>query len=138
MPRLLQLIHPQATYHNLTLTAYAVVVAGCLMILFTARVILVRNLAALLAILLVCGYLIQCNWISTVGYLNTQAHYLAMNRILAQVGTLPVEGWDGKTVAVRGRHAMYSEYPYKKATGLASEFIDARHMQLLARLLRRT
>ena len=136
MPRLLQLIHPQATYHNLTLTAYALVVAGCLMILFTARVILVRNLAALLAILLVCGYLIQCNWISTVGYLNTQAHYLAMNRILAQVGTLPAEGWDGKTVAVLGRHAMYSEYPYKKATGLASEFIDVGHMQLLARLLR--
>jgi hypothetical protein len=135
-PRLLQLIHPQGTYHNLTLTAYAVVVAGCLMILFRAGPMLVRNLSALLAVLLIGGYLIQCNWISTVGYLNTQAHYLAMNRILAQIGALPVEGWDGKTVAVLGKHAMYSDYPYKKATGMASEFIDASHMQLLGRLLR--
>lgn len=135
-PRLLQLIHPQGTYHNLTLTAYAVVVAGCLMILFRARPMLVRNLAALVAILLIGGYLIQCNWISTVGYLNTQAHYATMNRILAQISMLPTEGWDRKTVAVLGRHGMYSDYPYKKATGLASEFVDAQHMQLLTRLLR--
>jgi hypothetical protein len=31
---------------------------------------------------------------------------------------------------------MYSGYPFKQATGVASEFVDARHMQLFARLLR--
>jgi hypothetical protein len=136
-PRTLQMLHPQGTFHNLTLTAYAVVVAGFLMIGLRAGPIMLRNLAGLLAFLLLCGYLIQCNWISTVGYLNTVAHYSTMNRILTQIDTLPVAGWDGKTVAVQGVHAMYSDYPYKKATGLASEFIDAAHMQLISRLLRK-
>jgi hypothetical protein len=135
-PRLLQLLHPQGHFHNLTLTAYAVVVAGFLMVLLRSGHMLVRNVSALLAVPLVVGYLIQCNWISTVGHLNTLAHYATMNRIMAQIATLPADGWDGKTVAVRGRHGMYSGYPFKQATGVASEFIDAPHMQLLSRLLR--
>jgi len=135
-PRLLQLLHPTGHFHNLTLTAYAVVVAGFLMILLRSGYMLLRNLTALLALLLVGGYLIQSNWISTVGYLNTMAHQATMNRILSQISSLPAEGWDGKTVAVQGRHAMYSDYPYKRATGVASEFVDAGHMQLLSRLLR--
>lgn len=135
-PRLLQLLHPKGDFHNLTLTAYAVVVAGCLMILFRARHMLVRNLSALLAILLIGGYLIQCNWISSVGYLNTLAHYSTMTQVMTQIKSLPMDGWDGKTVAVLGRHGMYSEYPFKRATGIASEFIDSGHMQWMAHLLR--
>jgi hypothetical protein len=135
-PRLLQLLHPKGVYHNLTLTAYAVVVAGCLMILFRARQMLVRNLSALLAFLLIGGYLIQCNWISTVGYLNTLAHYSTMTQLMTQIKSLPADGWDGKTVAVLGSHGMYSGYPFKKATGIASEFIDTGHMQWMAHLLR--
>jgi hypothetical protein len=135
-PRLLQLLHPNGVFHNLTMTAYAVVVAGFLMILFRAGHNLLRNLSALLAFLLLGGYLIQCNWISTVGYLNTMAHYSAMTQIMTQIRALPAEGWDGKTVAVFGKHGMYSEYPFKKATGIASEFVDVGHMQVLSHLLR--
>jgi len=135
-PRMLQLLHPHGTFHNLTMTAYAVVVAGCLMILFRAKQMLLRNLSALLAFFLIGGYLIQCNWISTVGYLNTLAHYSTMTQLMTQIKSLPSDGWDGKTVAVLGSHGMYSEYPFKKATGIASEFIDTGHMQWMAHLLR--
>lgn len=135
-PRTLQLLHPKGVFHNLTLTAYAVVVAGCLMILFRAGHTLVRNLSALFAFLLIGGYLIQCNWISTVGYLNTLAHYSTMTQLMTQIKSLPADGWDGKTVAVLGSHGMYSEYPFKKATGVSSEFIDTGHMQWMAQLLR--
>jgi hypothetical protein len=135
-PRLLQWLHPKGDFHNLTLTAYAVVVAGCLMVILRTRYVQARNLAALLAFFLIWGYVIQGNWISSVNYLNTQAHYSTMTQIMAQIRSLPAEGWDGKTVVVAGRHAMYSGYPYKKATGVASEFIDAGHMQLFAHLLR--
>jgi len=135
-PRLLQLLHPTGTFHNLTLTAYAVVVAGCLTIIFRSGFMRVRNLTVLLACFLVGGYLIQSNWISTVGYLNTQAHYSAMTQLMTQLKSLPAAGWDGKTVAVQGHRAMYSGYPFKPATGIASEFIDTGHMQWMAHLLR--
>jgi len=135
-PRLLQLLHPKGVFHNLTLTAYAVVVAGCLMISLRAGYTQVRDLAALMAFFLIWGYVIQGNWISTVNYLNTQAHYSTMTQIMARISSLPASGWDGKTVAVVGRHKMYSEYPFKMATGVASEFIDAIHIQRFAHLLR--
>jgi len=135
-PRLLQLLHPKGDFHDLTLTAYAVLVAGFLMILFRAGPMLVRNLSGLLAMFLIGGYLIQCNWISTVGYLNTLAHYSTMTQIMTQIKSLPADGWDGRTVAVLGSHDMYTEYPFKKATGIASEFVDARHMLRIARLMR--
>lgn len=136
MPRVLQLLHPTGHFHNLTLTAYAVVVAGLLMIVLRSGFERLRNAFVLLAALLLAGYLVQSNWISTVGHLNTKAHYAAMNRIIVQLNALPPEGWDGKTVAVQGQHPMYTKYPYKRATGIASEFIDASHMQLLSWLLR--
>lgn len=135
-PRLLQLLHPKGDFHNLTLTAYAVVVAGCMMIILRTRFVQARNLTAFLAFFLIWGYVIQGNWISTVNYLNTQAHYSTMTQILSQIKSLPAEGWDGKTVVVAGRHEMYSGYPFKQAIGVASEYIDAGHMQLFAHLLR--
>lgn len=135
-PRLLQVLHPGGNYHNLTLTAYALLVAGGLTVLLRAGPMLIRNATVVLGTLLVAGYLNQCNWISTVGYLNTLAHYSTMTQILSRLNDLPVEGWDGRTVAVVGRHAMYSGYPFKKATGVASEFIDAPHLRHFAKLMR--
>lgn len=135
-PRLLQLLHPSGTYHNLTLTAYALLVAGAVMILLRAGPMLLRNSTVLLSALLLAGYIVQCNWISTVGYLNTLAHYSTMTQILARLNALPVEGWDGKTIAVMGRYDMYKGYPFKRATGIASEFVDEGHIRNLALLLR--
>jgi hypothetical protein len=135
-PRLLQVLHPAGTYHNLTLTAYALLVAGAIMVLLRAGPMLLRNATVLLGALLLAGYLVQANWISTVGYLNTLAHYATMTQVLARLNALPQEGWDGKTVAVVGRYPMYTGYPYKRATGLASEFIDEGHIRNFALLLR--
>ncbi len=136
MPRVLQLLHPDGDYHNLTLTGYAVVIAGFIMIINRAGPILVRNLSSLLAIVLVAGYILQCNWISTVNHLNMLAHYTTMTQILARIRSLPDEQWDGKSIVVVGSYDMSSVYPYKSATGVATEFIDPPHMQHLARLMR--
>jgi hypothetical protein len=135
-PRLLQVLHPGGVFHNLTLTAYAIIIAGCLTIHFRAGRIWLHNISSLLAVILIGGYLIQCNWISSVGYLNTLAHYSTMTQIMTQIKSLPAGEWDGRTVAVQGKHGMYSRYPFKKATGIASEFIDTGHMQWMAHLLR--
>ena len=136
-PRILQLLHPLGTFHSLTLTAYALVVAGALAIIFRAvRTVVVRNASMLLAFFLIAGYVIQCNWVSTVGYLNGLAHFTTLTQVLARVRAIPNAQWDGKTIVVVGRYDMPSEYPFKSAAGVAAKFMDAEHMGQLARLLR--
>jgi len=135
-PRLLQLLHPAGHYHNLTLTAYALVIAGTVMIINRAGTILLRNATAVLAFVLIGGYVLQCNWISTVNYLNTVAHFATVTQILARARSLPDTQWDGKTIAVVGRYEMPSDYPFKGATGVATKFLDAHHMDKIGRLMR--
>jgi hypothetical protein len=136
MPRILQLLHPQGHYHNLTLTAYALLIAGFVMIIHRAGPVLVRNLSTLLALFLIAGYILQCNWISIVNHLNMLAHYTTMTQILTRVKSVPSKSWDGLNVAVVGKYNMSSSYPFKGDTGVATKFIDASHMQHLARLMR--
>jgi hypothetical protein len=135
-PRALQLLHPDGSYHSLALTAYAVLVAGTVMITFRAGLTVARNLAMILAMLLVAGYVIQGNWISTVNYLNTLAHFNTTTQVLARLRSLPDAQWDGKRVAVVGRYEMPSDYPFKLSAGVATKFMDGQHMNMLARLLR--
>ena len=136
-PRILQLIHPAGTYHNLTLTAYALVIAGAVVIINRAgRAVIIRNLSTMLAVFLIAGYIMQCNWVSTVNYLNMLAHYTTLTQVLARARSLPDKNWDGKKIAVVGKYNMSSDYPYKSATGVAVKFMDAFHMQHLARLMR--
>ena len=136
-PRILQLIHPAGTYHNLTLTAYALVIAGAVVIINRAgRAVIVRNISTILAFFLIAGYIMQCNWVSTVNYLNMLAHYTTLTQVLARARSLPDKNWDGKNFVVVGKYNMSSDYPYKSATGVAVKFMDAFHMQHLARLMR--
>lgn len=135
-PRLLQLLHPEGNYHSLTLTAYAVLIAGTVMIINKAGHVLLRNLSIILAFFLIGGYILQCNWISTVNYLNTLAHYTTLTQVLSRIRSLPEVDWDGKKIAVVGSLDLPSDYPYKNATGVANEFMDAKHMQHLANLMR--
>jgi hypothetical protein len=135
-PRLLQLLHPAAHYHSLTLTAYAVLVAGAVTILFRAGRTFVRNVSILVASILVAGYVLQCNWISTVNYLNTLAHFQTLTQVLARLRAIPDASWDGKKIAVVGSYDMPSDYPFKPVDAVASKFMDAKHMGDLARLMR--
>lgn len=135
-PRTLQLLHAKGNFHNLTLTGYAVVVAGFVMIVQRAGKVPVRNLSTLLAVFLIAGYVLQCNWISTVNLLNTQAHYATLTQVLTRIKSLPADQWDGRRVVVVGQLDMPSDYPFKSATGVATEFMDAPHMQELALLMR--
>lgn len=135
-PRLLQLLHPAGHYHALTLTAYAVLIAGCVMIINRAGQMLARNISTVAALILIAGYILQCNWISTVNYLNTLAHYTTLTQILARARSLPATDWDGRKIVVVGSYNMRSDYPFKGATGVASEYMEAAHMQHLARLMR--
>jgi hypothetical protein len=135
-PRTVQLLHPQGSYHNLTLTAYALVIAGAVMIIARSGRTAARNASTVVTLLLIAGYVVQCNWISTVNYLNTLAHYATMTEVLAGLRSLPDARWDGKKVAVVGAYDMPSDFPFKPATGVASEFMDALHMDRLARLMR--
>ncbi len=135
-PRTVQFLHPQANFHQLTLTAYALVIAASVLLILRTGRTLVRNATLLLSTLLLAGYVMQCGWISTVNYLNTAAHYATMTQILARLRALPDPAWDGETVLVVGRYDMPSEFPFKGATGVASEYIDPAHMNMLARLMR--
>lgn len=135
-PRLLQMLHPHGHFHQLTLTAYAVVVAGALALVLRHVRPWAGNGARILGVFLILGYLIQCNWISTVNLLNTQAHFHTLGQILARVRTLPAERWDGRTIVVAGELDMARTHPYRPATGVASRFMDAGHMDLMARLMR--
>jgi hypothetical protein len=85
---------------------------------------------------LVAGYVIQCNWMSTVNYLNTSAHFATLTQVLARVRSIPDARWDGKTIAVVGTYEMTSEYPFKQYEAVAPKFMDAKHMDKLARLMR--
>ena len=135
-PRVMQFLHPKGTFHSLTVTAYALVIAAAALVSVRLGSGLVRNASAIVVALLLTGYVMQCNWISTVNQLNTQAHFSTTTQILARLRALPDPNWDGKTVAVVGRYDMPSDFPFKPATGVASEFMTPTHMTLLARLLR--
>lgn len=135
-PRTLQLMHPEGQYHSLTMTSYAVLVAGAVMIINRAGRIVARNASIVLASFLIAGYVMQCNWVSTVNYLNTLAHFTTLTQVLARVRSIPDAHWDGKTIVVVGRYDPPSDYPFKSATGVATNFMDAKHMQSLGRLMR--
>jgi hypothetical protein len=135
-PRALQLLHPKGNYHTLTLTAYALLVAASAMIVLRCGRKLARNAGLVVATLLVAGYVTQCNWISTVGYLNTLAHTSTFTQILAQLRSVPDAQWDGTTIAVAGRYQMPNVYPLIPATGVATSFLDAPRMNMLARVMR--
>ena len=106
-PRVLQLVHPEGQFHSLTLTAYAVLIAGAVMIVIRRARTLTRNVSIVVDVVLVAGYVMQCNWISTVNYLNMFAHFETLTQVLARVRSLPDAGWDGKKIVVVGalRHA---------------------------------
>jgi hypothetical protein len=106
------------------------------MIVLRAGRTLVRNVSIIVALFLVAGYVVQCNWISTVNYLNTLAHFETLTQVLARVRSLPEAGWDGKKIAVVGSYDMPSDYPFKPVDAVASKFMDAKHMGDMARLMR--
>ena len=135
-PRALQLLHPAGYYPNRALTAYALVIAGSIALVHRSGSPQIRNVSIVASAVLLWGYLLQCNWISTVNYLNTLAHYTTLTQILARLRSMPEQNWDGKTVAVVGTYDMPSEFPFRPATGVASEFMTPKHMNLLARLMR--
>jgi hypothetical protein len=135
-PRVLQLLHPEGHYHSLTLTSYALLFAGAVMIINRAGPIVIRNASIALASFLVAGYILQCNWISTVGYLNTLAHFEKLTQILARVRSIPNADWNGKTIVVVGTYDMPNEYPLKQHEGTGGNFMDAKHMDRMAHLLR--
>jgi hypothetical protein len=129
-------LHPEGHYHSLTLTAYSVLIAGAVMVVVRAGSTFVRNVSIVVALFLVAGYVVQCNWISTVNYLNTLAHFETLTQVLARVRSLPDADWDGKKIAVVGRYDMPSDYPFKPYDAVASKFMDAKHMDDMARLIR--
>jgi hypothetical protein len=135
VPRILQLIHPSGTYHALTLTSYAVVIAGCTMVINRVG-LKMRNASVIVSIGLILGFIMQCNWISTVNHLNTFAHYTTLTQILARISSLPSEKPGEEKVIVVGEYKMPSDYPFKRATGVATNYINAKGMQHLARLMR--
>jgi hypothetical protein len=106
------------------------------MIINRARYTLVRNVSIVLAFFLIAGYILQCSWISTVNHLNTLAHYNTLTQIMSRIRSIPDAEWDGTTIAVVGKYDMPSEYPFRSATGVAVEYLDAKHMQDLANLMR--
>ena len=135
-PRALQLMHPEGHYAVRTLTGYAVLIAGTVMIVNRSAVGVIRNASVVLASLLIGGYVLQCNWISTVNYLNTLAHFATTTQILACVRSIPDARWDGKTVAVVGQYDMSNDYPLTQYEAVAPRFMDAKHMERMARLMR--
>lgn len=135
-PRFLQMLHPHGNFHQLTLTAYAVVIAGATAVILREPRVWTGNAARVVSMVLILGYLVQCNWISTVNLLNTQAHFHTLGQVLARLRSLPPDAWDGHSVLVVGRYDMAREHPYKPATGVASRYMDAGHMALMAGLMR--
>lgn len=135
-PRSLQLLHAEGHFHELTLTAYALMVAAAVLAVRRSAPVAVRNLAWIGGVVMVAAYVVQCAWISTVGQLNTMAHYTTMTQVLTRLRALPESGWDGKSVVVVGDYGMRRDYPFKRATGVAPEYMRAHHMNLMARLMR--
>jgi hypothetical protein len=135
-PRVLQLLHPAGYYPNRALTAYALVIAGSIALVHRGGLPRVRNVSIVLAAVLLWGYLLQCNWISTVNYLNTFAHRAAFTQVLASLQSTGRDAWDGRNVVVVGRLDMSAEFPFRQSDGVASEFLDGIHMQEISRLMR--
>lgn len=135
-PRSLQLLHAEGNFHELTLTGYALLVAATLLVAKRGMPLPVRNLAWVAGVVVVGAYVVQCAWISTVGQLNTMAHYSMVTQVLSRLRSLPTEGWDGKSIVVVGEYEMRRDYPFKRATGVAPEYMRAHHMNLMARLMR--
>jgi len=135
-PRVLQFLAPKGHFHSLTLTGYAVLIAGGLMVIQRAGHTLTRNASIVASTVLLAGYVMQCNWISTVNYLNTIAHFQTMTQVLARVRSIPDAQWNGTKIAVIGTYDMSSDYPYRPSTGVANKFMNAHHMDALARLMR--
>lgn len=135
-PRCLQLLHAEGHFHELTLTAYALVVALTVVIVRRMQTTLLPSAAWLGAVILIGGYVVQCAWISTVGYLNTLAHLSTMTQVLSRLRAIPGTNWDGKTILVVGSYEMPRKYPYARTTGIASEYMRAQHMGRMAALLR--
>jgi glucosyltransferase GtrII-like protein len=135
-PRMLQLLAPKGHFHSLALTGYAVVFAGAVMIIHRGGGTPLRNASIVATTVLLAGYVIQNNWISTVNYLNTLAHVSTLTQVLARARAIPDAQWDGRKIAVVGTYDMSSDYPYKPSTGVANKYMDAPHMELLARVLR--
>jgi hypothetical protein len=135
-PRVLQILAPKGQFHSLTLTAYALVIAAAVMVVMRAGRTVTRNLSLILSICLIGGYVLQCNWISTVNYLNMFSHLTTLSQVLARVRSIPDAQWDGTKIAVVGTYDMPRTYPYAPATGVAPTFMDAKHMTMMARLLR--
>ncbi|HTS20176.1 MAG TPA: glucosyltransferase domain-containing protein [Casimicrobiaceae bacterium] len=135
-PRVLQLLHPEGHYHSLTLTSYALLFAGAVMIINRTGGTLLRNASVALASFLIAAYIVQCNWVSTVNYLNTMAHFDTVVQVLARVRSIPGTGWDGKKIAVVGAYEMPNDYPLKQYEAIAPRFMEAKHMDKMARLLR--
>lgn len=135
-PRVLQVIHPSGHYHNLTLTAYASLAAGALALIYRFRKTALSNIATCIAVLLLVGFIAQANWISSVNYLNMVAHFSTTSQILSRLGSLPNSGWDGRRILLVGNYSMPNYYPFKRATGVATDFIDPNHFSAMAKLLR--
>lgn len=135
-PRALQLLHWKGHFHSLTLTAYAVLIGGAVMLVNRAARGVVRNASIIVASVLIAGYVLQCNWVSTVNYLNTLSHLETMTQVLAELRSIPGARWDGKKVAVVGRYDPASDYPFRPSAGVATNFADGTHLAYLARLMR--
>ena len=135
-PRALQLLHPAGYYPNRALTAYALVIAGSIALVHRSGSPQIRNVSIVASAVLLWGYLLQCNWISTVNYLNTSAHRAAFTQVLASLQSVGRDAWDGRNVVVVGRLNMSAEFPFRQSDGVASEFLDGVHMQEISRLMR--
>ncbi len=137
-PRFLQLLHSEGQFHNLTLTAYALVVSACIAIVLRTGKIILRNLTIVTSIFIIAGYIEQCNWISSINYLNSQAHYATLTQILARIRSLEDKesNWDGKKAFIFGSYEMPEYRIFKKAAGVAPNFIRPQEIQDFSHVLR--
>jgi hypothetical protein len=127
-PRALQFLHPEGTFHNLTLTAYGIVVAGTVMVALRSRSIFWRNLICAAAAVLIFKYVMLSNWISTVNYLNFSAHQSVLTQILTRITDFPPATITRPEVAVIGKLKMPDAYPFLPQTGIATDYIDLAHL----------
>ena len=55
---------------------------------------------------MIVGYIIQCNWIAMVNYLNMFAHFTTLTQLRARIRSIPDVHWDGRKIGVVGRYEM--------------------------------
>lgn len=134
-PRALQILHPLGTYHNLTLTAYGMVVAGAVMLALRARSNFWRNLICVATIALIFKYVMLSNWISTVNYLNYSAHQSVLTQILTRIRDFPPATITQPEVAVIGTLKMPDAYPFLSQTGIATDYISLNHLGKFSALM---